>query len=316
MSVYTKVSAEQLTQWLKNYSLGQLLDLQGIASGIENTNYFVTTRHGKYVLTLFEKLHASELPYYMHLMAHLANHGFPCPKPVANFTNEFISQLNGKPASIVSCLPGKSVIEVTPAQCAEVGAVLADMHLAAQGYAQRMANPRGPHWWQIYAQQLLPHVKPAEAQLMQSELAFQAQHKHDALPRGVIHGDLFRDNVLFDDGRIGGVIDFYFACNDVLLYDVAITANDWCMRSDAKLDPARLTALLRGYQAERAFNEAEKTAWPVMLRAAAFRIWLGRLGYNHFPMQGEMTHTKDAGLYQRILQHHIAAPLDLAALIA
>lgn len=315
MSVYTTVSAAQLAEWLKNYSLGQLLDMQGIASGIENNNYFVTTTRGKFVLTLFEKLHASDLPYYMHLMAHLANHGFPSPKPVANYANEFIGQLRGKPASIVSYLPGKSVVDVTPEQCTEAGTILADMHLAAQGYTQRMTNPRGPHWWQIYSQQLLPKVSPEEAQLIQSELAFQSQHRHDALPRGVIHGDLFRDNVLFEDGRIGGVIDFYFACNDVLLYDVAICANDWCMRADATMEPARLSALLRGYRAERALNEVEKAAWPVMLRAAAFRTWLGRLGYNHFPMQGEMTHTKDAGLYKRLLEQHIGAPQDITALI-
>jgi homoserine kinase type II len=316
MSVYTKVSAEQLTEWLKNYSLGHLQDLQGIASGIENTNYFVATTRGKFVLTLFEKMSAADLPYYMHLKTHLANHGFPCPKPIANHDHEFVGVLNGKPASIVSCLPGKSVVEVTPAQCAETGAVLADLHLAGQGFAQRMMNPRGPHWWQVFSQQLLPKIKPDEAALIQSELAFQSQHKHDALPRGVIHGDLFRDNVLFDNGRIGGVIDFYFACNDVLLYDVAITANDWCMRDDATLDEARLKALLQGYHATRPFTQAEYAAWPLMLRAAALRIWLGRLGYNHFPMQGEMTHTKDAVQYQNLLQQHIAAPLDLAALIA
>jgi homoserine kinase type II len=310
MSVYTNVSNEQLAEWLKNYSLGQLLDMQGIASGIENTNYFVTTTRGKFVLTLFEKMTSADLPYYMHLKTHLANHGFPCPKPIANHNHEFIGELNGKPASIVTCLPGKSVVEVTSAQCAETGAVLADLHSAGQGFAQRMMNPRGPHWWQVFSQQLLPKIKPDEAALIQSELAFQAQHKQDALPRGVIHGDLFRDNVLFDNGRIGGVIDFY------LLYDVAITANDWCMRPDATLDETRLKAMLIGYHATRNFTDAEKIDWPVMLRAAAFRIWLGRLGYNHFPMEGEMTHTKDAGLYQRLLQHHIAAPLDLAALIA
>lgn len=316
MSVYTTVSAPQLAAWLKNYSLGALQDLQGIASGIENTNYFVTTSHGKYVLTLFEKLQTSELPYYMHLMAHLANHGFPCPRPVANFANEYVGLLNGRPASIVSCLPGKSIVDATVAQCEEVGAMVADMHLAAQGYTQRMVNPRGPHWWQTYSRQLLPKVTREQEKIIEGELAFQSQHRHDALPRGVIHGDLFRDNVLFDDGRIGGVIDFYFACNDVLLYDLAITANDWCMCADATLDPSRLSALLRGYHAERAFTDAEQAAWPVMLRAAAFRIWLGRLGYNHFPMEGEMTHTKDAGLYQRLLQRHIDAPLDLAALTA
>jgi homoserine kinase type II len=316
MSVYTTVTESQLVEWLKNYSLGRLLELQGIASGIENTNYFVTTSHGKFVLTLFEKLPAADLPYYVHLMAYLANHGIPCPKPVANHDNEFIGQLNGKPACIVSCLPGKSVVNVTPAQCREAGAMLADMHQAGHGYAQRMSNPRGPQWWSAFSQQLLPKVNAEEARLIESELAFQASHKHDALPRGVIHGDLFRDNVLFTDGRIGGVIDFYFACNDVMLYDVAITVNDWCMQADATPDSARVAALVQGYHASRPFLDSEWAVWPVMLRAAAFRTWLGRLGYNHFPMEGEMTHTKDAQLYQRMLQQHIAQPQNLAQLVA
>jgi homoserine kinase type II len=315
MSVYTTVTESQLVEWLKNYSLGRLIELQGIASGIENTNYFVTTSHGKFVLTLFEKLHAADLPYYIHLMAHLANHGTPCPKPVANNDNEFIGHLNGKPACIVSCLPGKSVENVTPAQCGEAGAMLADMHQAAHGYAQRMGNPRGPHWWSTFSQQVLPKVSPDEAALIENELTFQASHKHDTLPRGVIHGDLFRDNVLFTDGRIGGVIDFYFACNDVLLFDVAITVNDWCMNADATPDGVRASALLQGYHASRPFSEGEIAVWPVMLRAAAFRTWLGRLGYNYFPMEGEMTHTKDAQHYQRMLQQHIEQPQSLRALL-
>ena len=333
MSVYTTVTRAQLTEWLKNYSLGDLQHMQGILSGIENTNYFVTTSRGKYVLTLFEHMGVAELPYYAQLMAHLAARGFACPTPVANCHGEFIGELNGKPALLVTCLPGESVVHVSPTQCGQVGTVLAQLHHAGQGFTQRMLNPRGPHWWKSYLQLLRSKVAPVELRLIESEIHFQAQHAHADLPHGVIHGDLFRDNVLFErvdntggvndlpgnmsskHGRIGGVIDFYFAGDDALLLDVAVTANDWCLRPDATLDIEQLAALLRGYRPDNKYSDAEKTAWPILLRAAALRTWLGRLGYNYFPLQGEMTFTKDAGLYQRLLQQHIDAPIHIDALM-
>ena len=333
MSVYTTVTRAQLTEWLKNYSLGELQHMQGILSGIENTNYFVTTSQGKYVLTLFEHMGAAELPYYAQLMAHLAARGFACPTPVANCHGQFIGELNGKPALLVTCLLGESVVHVTSAQCGQVGAALAQLHHAGQGFGQRMLNPRGPHWWKKYSQLLRRKITSAELGLIESEIDFQARHAHAHLPHGVIHGDLFRDNVLFEHaasagggndlpgnnvlkhGRIGGVIDFYFACDDVLLLDVAVTANDWCLRPDATLDCDQLAALLRGYRPDSMYSDAEKVAWPILLRAAALRTWLGRLGYNHFPLQGEMTFTKDAGLYQRLLQQHIDAPIHIDTLI-
>ena len=333
MSVYTTVTRAQLTEWLKNYSLGDLQHMQGILSGIENTNYFVTTSRGKYVLTLFEHMGVAELPYYAQLMAHLAARGFACPTPVANCHGQFIGELNGKPALLVTCLPGESVVHVSPAQCGQVGTVLAQLHHAGQGFTQRMLNPRGPHWWKSYLQLLRSKVAPAELRLIESEIHFQAQHAHADLPHGVIHGDLFRDNILFErvdntggvndlpgnisskHGRIGGVIDFYFAGDDALLLDVAVTANDWCLRPDATLDVEQLAALLRGYRPDNKYSNAEKSAWPILLRAAALRTWLGRLGYNYFPLQGEMTFTKDAGLYQRLLQQHIDAPAHIDTLI-
>ena len=224
-------------------------------------------------------------------------------------------------------------MHVSPAQCGQVGTVLAQLHHAGQGFTQRMLNPRGPHWWKSYLQLLRSKVAPAELRLIESEIHFQAQHAHADLPHGVIHGDLFRDNVLFErvdntggvhdlpgnisskHGRIGGVIDFYFAGDDALLLDVAVTANDWCLRPDATLDIEQLAALLRGYRPDNKYSDAEKTAWPILLRAAALRTWLGRLGYNYFPLQGEMTFTKDAGLYQRLLQQHIDAPIHIDALM-
>lgn len=312
MSVFTTVTTEQLSAWLKNYSIGTLTEMRGILSGIENTNYFVTTTHGVYVLTLFEKLTRDELPFYLNLMAHLSNHGLPVAKPIADLENRFLGELNGKPAAIVTCLPGKPVTEPTPAQCARVGEALADLHKSGQTYRGQLDNLRAAQWWTACAPEIYPFLQAEDVDLLRSEIEFQANCSRDGLPRGVIHADLFRDNVLFDGEHVGGFIDFYFACIDSLIYDIAITVNDWCTTHDATLDPARAKALLDTYQAVRPFTPAECAAWPTMLRAGALRFWVSRLYDFHLPRPGEMTHAHDPDRFRRILQHHrdvSAAPL-------
>lgn len=306
MSVYTTVTEAELTAWLRDYSLGQLLELQGIASGIENTNYFVTTSNGRFVLTLFEKLNADELPFYLNLMAHLSRHGIPCPAPMANRHNQFLGVLNEKPACIVSRLAGKSTATPSQIQCEAMGAMLGQMHIAGMSFSQIMPNPRGAVWRAVTAPQVLPFAGREQADLLNSEINLHAQQNYLHLPQGLIHADLFRDNVLMIDDRVGGLIDFYFACTDALLYDVAITVNDWCMNADGTIDVVRAQTFLRAYHAVRPFHAAEHLAWPHMLRLAALRFWLSRLFDKHLPRDGELIHAHDPAHFERVLKNHIA----------
>ncbi len=305
MSVFTPVSADQLAEWLKGYSVGRLTLLEPIAAGIENTNYFVTTTQGAYVLTLFEKLGAKELPFYLNLMAHLARHGIPCPAPIADLSDRFLGELNGKPAALVTRLPGKSMLRPGREQCAQLGALLARMHLAGRSYPGYLENPRGPRWWRDTAPRVHGFLDEAQRELLDAEMAFQAKHRFPGLPRGPVHGDLFRDNAIFDTGRLCGVFDFYFAGVDVMLFDVAVCANDWCLvdpAGDRRLDQSLLGALLEEYAAVRPLTSEEREAWPAMLRAAALRFWLSRLYDFHLPRPGELVHAHDPGHFRAILE--------------
>ncbi len=307
MAVFTKVSEADLVAWLHDYSLGQLLELQGIASGIENTNYFVTTSNGRFVLTLFEILSADELPFYLNLMAHLARHGIPCPNPVANRSNQFLGMLNGKPACIVSRLNGKSVTAPNDAQCAAIGAMLGQMHIAGLSFSENMPNPRSAAWRAATAPLVRPFLDESQAALLESELALHARQDWTSLPQGLIHADLFRDNVLLEENRVGGLIDFYFACSDALLYDLAITVNDWCTNVNGTLDAAKAQTMLRAYYAVRPLLDREQDAWPLLLRAAALRFWLSRLFDKHLPRDGELINAHDPRHFERILKNHIAS---------
>jgi homoserine kinase type II len=305
MAVFTSVSESDIAAWLSNYSLGTLIELQGIPAGIENTNYFVTTSNGRFVLTLFEKLTSDDLPFFLNLMAHLARHGIPCPCPVADKQNHFLGKLNGKPACIVSRLSGKSVTQPTTAQCAAVGAMLGQLHGAGQSFGDEMRNPRGTAWRAEAAQKVKSFLTMQEAALLTSEVAFHAAHPLTGIPRGIIHADLFRDNVLMEGEHVGGLIDFYFACTGNLLYDVAITVNDWCITSDGKLDAKHTRAMLNAYHAARPFTAKEAEAWPLALRVAALRFWISRLYDLHLPREGEIVHAHNPAQFRRILQNHI-----------
>jgi len=313
MSVYTTVTAADLDAWLARYTVGGLVDLAPIATGIENTNYFVTTEKGRYVLTLYERLPAAELPFYLNLMAHLARAGVEVPAPEPDRTGALFSLLNGKPAGLVTRIEGASVHDPSPAHCALVGAALARLHVASQRYRPRLANRRGLSWWRQTARIVQPFLTAPQRELLTAELEFQAGYAKGALPKGAIHGDLFCNNVLFADGRVAGIIDFGFAATDYFAYDLAITVNDWCRAGpgEAALDEARVSALVGAYDEGRPLTEDERARWQGLLRAAALRFWVSRLHDLYLPRPGELTHAHDPVEFERILRDRVESPVML-----
>ncbi len=305
MSVYTTVGREELAAWLQPLGLGELRNHAGIAAGMQNSNYFVTTAAGRFVLTLFEHIAGPDLDFYLALQDHLAGHGLPCPRPLADAAGQRWRPLAGKPAALLTCLPGAAIENPDPAQCQAVGRLLAELHAAAADFPNAPANPCGADWCRTTGAALLPLLAPDEAALLADELAWQAALDLTALPRGIIHADLFRDNVLWENGRPSGVLDFYFAGADCLLLDLAVVANDWCF-SDAAL-----AALLNGYRSVRPLGEAEAAAWPAMRRAAALRFWLLRLDARHRPRPGEVVTVKDPAHFRHLLEAIRLAPAPL-----
>jgi len=312
MSVFTKVSHPELLAFLKAYPVGELIGHQGIGEGVENTNYFVDTTDGRWVLTLFERLNHDDLPFFLGLMDHLASRGYPSAMPARTRSGANLTTLNGKPAALVRRLTGQSVLFPTVTQCQAVGRALGELHLAGQSFDGRAVNTRGADWRRTTAEALLPHTDADQRALIESELAAQAAIDWSALPQGVIHADLFRDNVLFVDERLTGVIDFYYACTDSLAYDLAITLNDWCVDPDGRPNPARWQTMSLAYRSARELTLAERAAWPLVLRAAGLRFYLSRLYDWTFPREGDVVHVKDPAQYRRILEwHRQQAPLPL-----
>lgn len=301
MSVFTTLSIEEVRQWLVPFNVGELHTLRGIAAGITNTNYFVETSSARFVLTVFEKNDFDELPYFVHLMAHLSKHGILCPTPIADAQGVALRRIHGKPALMVSCLKGTDVSAPNLAQIQAVAATLAHMHVAGMQFHEQSHNQRGQGWRVMTAQQVLPKLMPVQQHLLQEELEFQHGLDLSALPHGVIHGDLFRDNVLFDGDALGGFIDFYYACHDVLAYDVAIAVNEWCVDTAGTFVDEKLAVFMNAYQAVRPFSAEEKAYWPALLRRAALRFWLSRLYDFHYPVAGELTHAKDPAHFERVL---------------
>lgn len=310
MAVFTPVTLDDLTHWLTQFPLGKSLALKGIASGIENSNFFLSTERGEYVLTIFEKLSFEQLPFYLNLMRHLAERGVLVPAPIANASGDVLSALHGKPAAIVTRLEGACQLDPKSTHCRAVGAMLAKMHLAGRDFPMHQPNLRGLEWWNETAPIVLPYLSVEDQHLLRAEMHFQnayaASAPYQALPRGPIHADLFRNNVMFDGERLTGFFDFYFAGCDTWLFDVAVTVNDWCIDlNSGELDEARVRAMLDAYHAVRPFTAAEKDAWQPMLRAGALRFWLSRLYDFHLPRDAEMLTPHDPAHFERILRRRV-----------
>jgi len=326
MAVYTEVLPKEARALLKQLKLGSLKTMQGCSGGIENTNYFVSTKVEEevhdYVLTLFERLTFEQLPFYLRLMKHLAQRGIPVPNPTANARGELVFELKGKPAAVVNKLRGKSELAPTPAHCAAVGATLAKMHLAGRDFDMLQPNLRGLSWWNDTAPVVLPHLNPEQAALLQSELAYQnhiaASSAYAALPRGPIHADLFRDNVMFDNTgeqpELTGFFDFYFAGVDTWLFDIAVTLNDWCVNlAPGSHNAERFDSFLRAYSTVRPLTAAERELLPAMLRAGALRFWISRLWDFYLPREASMLQAHDPGHFERVLRERVQHPALLSA---
>ena len=323
MAVFTEVSPLEASALLRHLQLGELVALRGIAGGIENTNYFLTSDQGEFVLTLFERLTAQQLPFYLHLMKHLAHGGVPVPDPRADRHGEILHSVCGKPAAVVNKLEGKSQLAPHSVHCAAVGTMLARMHVVGRTFDRQQPNLRGLPWWNETVPVVLPHLSASQAALLRAELAYQnhiaAGSAYTALPRGPVHADLFRDNVMFDGDILTGFFDFYFAGVDTWLFDLAVCLNDWCIDlATGTHDVERAASMLRAYQAERPLTGAERALLPAMLRAGALRFWISRLWDFHLPREASMLTPHDPTHFERVLRGRIAQPVrmqDSAAMI-
>lgn len=325
MAVFTTLTAEDVCRVLPEFNIGQFCSLEPIASGIENTNYFLDTTCGRWVLTVFERLTREQLPFYLELSAHLGQKGLPVAAPVRTQSGALYSLIKGKPFSVANRLAGESVVEVTPRECASMGQVLARMHAAAQSFTLYQPNLRGLQWWQETAPKVAPYLEEPLQTLLREELEHQTAVFDDAgfkaLPAAACHCDLFRNNAMIcghgtDEAHVCGVFDFYFAGCTALLFDVAVTVNDWCTDfSDPalRLDAQKTQAFLRAYHAVRPFTSAERRWWPDMLRAAALRFWLSRLYDYYMPRQASLLKPHDPTYFEKVLRARRRETCELLA---
>ena len=307
MAVYTDVAADELAEFLSGYDIGELLSYKGIAEGVENSNFLLHTTSGYFILTLYEKRVAKgDLPFFLALMAHLAVHGITCPQPVKNRRGEALAMLAGRPAAIITFLEGIWPRKPNAAHCAGVGQVLAKMHLAGRDFRMSRANALSVSGWRPLfdaAASRADELQHGLRDFISAELdALESGIWPEHLPKGVIHADLFPDNVFFLGEKLSGVIDFTFACNDILAYDIAITLNAWCFEADHSFNVTKARAFLNAYGRERKLSDAEQDALPLLARGAALRILLTRLvdWFNVPP--GALVRPKDPLEYVRKLR--------------
>lgn len=317
MAVYTEVSFAQADAFVRALGHGRLRKLRGIAAGIENTNYYATSDAGEWVLTLFERLASEQLPFYLRYMQHLARRGLPVPEPQADAQGCLVHELCGRPAALLKRLPGRHIDAPGAAHVAQVGEMLARLHLAGADFELRQPHLRGLDWWIATTPEVMPFLDEARAALLREELAFQRElggsAAAHALPRGAIHADLFRDNVVFEpmhgDERLSGLFDFFFAGIDSYLFDLAVCLNDWCIDlAGGQLLEERAAVFCAAYQRVRPMNSAELRLLPALRRAAALRFWLSRLWDLHLPRPATLLQPKDPQHFERVLRASIERP--------
>ncbi len=308
MAVYTEVSAEDLALFVADYNLGELLSFKGIAEGVENSNYLLQAEKGTFILTLYEKRVAAEdLPFFLGLMEHLADQGINCPVPLHAQDGKALRQLCGRPAALISFLEGLWPRRLQTFHCAALGAAMARMHLAGASYKLQRKNALSVAGWRPLLEACAPRaneVRPDLAAALEAELAHLEENWPEDLPAGVIHADLFPDNVFFRQERLTGIIDFYFACNDFFAYDLAICLNAWCFEQDNAFNVTKARMLLQSYSRERAFSDTELQALPLLARGSCLRFLLTRLyDWLHHP-EGAFVKPKDPLEYWKKLQFH------------
>ena len=311
MAVYTEVTDEALAAFLEDYDIGGMVAFRGIAEGVENSNYSLRTTSGDFILTLYEKrVDPAELPWFLGLMEHLATRGIVCPLPVHGRDGAALRHLCGRHAAITTFLPGVWPRRVRPEHCGPVGAALAALHVAGRDYAPRRGNALGPHGWQPLLERSrarADEVQAGLAQELESGLSRILAAWPQELPIGHIHADLFPDNVFFLDGRLSGLIDFYFAATDILAYDLAVCLNAWCFEPDFSFNVTKARAMLRAYDATRSLSDVERAALPVLCQGAAIRFLLTRLYDWLNTPSGALVTRKDPVEYLRRLRFHLLA---------
>lgn len=315
MAVYTEVSDRELTQFIAGYDLGELTSFKGIAEGVENTNYVLQTTTDTYILTLYERrVDPQDLPFFLGLMGHLAARGMTCPLPVKDRKGEALNMLSGRHAVIITFLDGVWPREPTTDNCRALGETMAHMHIAAKDFPMQRKNALGvSNWRPLFAsiENRMGEIDAALGPLITRELATIESAWPDNLPSGIIHADLFPDNVFFIGDRLSGIIDFYFACNDLLAYDIAISINAWCFRADGSHDAARTTALLDGYQRVRPLTTEEQRCLPMLARGAAMRFLLTRsYDWLHTPPSALVARKDPHDYMKRLAFHANAGSLD------
>ncbi|MDH3635264.1 MAG: homoserine kinase [Gammaproteobacteria bacterium] len=301
MSVYTTVEPAQLEQFLTRYELGKLQNFSAITTGITNTNYYLDTEAGCFVLTLYEHHSDDELTYMLGLQQHLVNRSLHCSSPVADRRGALFSTLNQRPAAIINRLDGEVRPQPESVHCAIIGAEMARFHLVGQDYPGKRTNPRGIDWIIAVTDMLDTSLNDADLRLIKTTLHATSEFDPGSLPRGSIHADLFRDNVLFRENELGGILDFDYACSDSFVFDIAVLLNDWCIDNRGLLVAERISATLEAYQQHRRLEAAEIDSLPYMLCVAALRFWLSRLYDKAFPLSGELTFTKDPETFREML---------------